>query len=331
MSSSAQLEQEAERTRAQLTQSLAELRERMTPGQLLDQAVGYAKDSGGDVFVRKLGRQVAENPLPITLIGAGMAWLMLARGGPDAPSRDGVQQARERAGAALDRTTERMSDATAGARDFADSTRDAATGALENAGASLSETASAARDAASNAMENAGQSLSETAAAAGDRARSFYDTARSSTADAFGRASDTAARAGSSAADPIAGIGPRTAAAANDIAAFCREQPLVTAALGLTLGAILGAFVPQTDAEDALMGNARDRLKREAQAAAKEEYEKAKSTAQSAVRSGVEAARTQAQRQELGGTLATEPNEAPLVPAADQGMSDQPAESGEHR
>jgi hypothetical protein len=51
MSSSAQLEREAEQTRTHLSQTLAELRERITPGQLLDQRVDYAKDSGGGEFV----------------------------------------------------------------------------------------------------------------------------------------------------------------------------------------------------------------------------------------------------------------------------------------
>ena len=45
--SSAQLEREAEQTRSQLAQTLDELRERITPGQLMDQAVDFAKDSVG--------------------------------------------------------------------------------------------------------------------------------------------------------------------------------------------------------------------------------------------------------------------------------------------
>ena len=80
MTSSAQLEREAEATRGQVAGTLNELRERITPGQLMDQAADYAKASGGGDFVRNLGRQMADNPLPVCLIGAGMAWLMLANG-----------------------------------------------------------------------------------------------------------------------------------------------------------------------------------------------------------------------------------------------------------
>jgi ElaB/YqjD/DUF883 family membrane-anchored ribosome-binding protein len=78
MTSSGQLEREAEQTRSQLAQTLDELRERITPGQLVDQAVDYARDSGGGMFVRNLGRQTTANPLPVALIGAGIAWLMLS-------------------------------------------------------------------------------------------------------------------------------------------------------------------------------------------------------------------------------------------------------------
>ena len=62
MTSSAQLEQEAEQTRSELARTLAELRERFTPGQLVDQALEYAKDSGGAAFVRNLGRQTVKLP-----------------------------------------------------------------------------------------------------------------------------------------------------------------------------------------------------------------------------------------------------------------------------
>ena len=87
MTSSVQLEREAEQTRSQLAQTLGELRQRITPGQLVDQAVDYAKDSGGGQFVRNLSRQATSNPMPVALIGAGMAWLMLSNDRQPSASR----------------------------------------------------------------------------------------------------------------------------------------------------------------------------------------------------------------------------------------------------
>jgi len=83
MATSEQLEREAEATRARIAATLDELRGRMTAGQMVDQLVDYARDSGGGEFVRNLGNQVVGNPLPIALVGAGLAWLMMAgRRGP---------------------------------------------------------------------------------------------------------------------------------------------------------------------------------------------------------------------------------------------------------
>src|SRR5256885_9241722 len=80
MTSTEQLERETEQTRARLTETLEELRS-MTPGRVVDEVLDYAKTGGGD-FLRnvgsKLGHQVAENPLPAALIGAGIVWLMMS-------------------------------------------------------------------------------------------------------------------------------------------------------------------------------------------------------------------------------------------------------------
>ena len=82
MTSTEQLERETEQTRARLTETLEELRS-MTPGRVVDEVLDYAKTGGGD-FLRnmgsKLGHQVAENPLPAALIGAGVIWLMMSDG-----------------------------------------------------------------------------------------------------------------------------------------------------------------------------------------------------------------------------------------------------------
>src|ERR1700719_4210775 len=75
---SEQLRRETEETRARVAETLEELRARITPGQVVDQLVDYAGDSGAGEFFRNLGRQAVKNPLPVTLMGAGLAWLMLA-------------------------------------------------------------------------------------------------------------------------------------------------------------------------------------------------------------------------------------------------------------
>jgi Protein of unknown function (DUF3618) len=75
---SEKLEREARRTRGQLTATIEQLRFRMTPGQLIDQMFDYTREGPAAEFLRNLGREVRENPVPLVLIGIGVAWLMLA-------------------------------------------------------------------------------------------------------------------------------------------------------------------------------------------------------------------------------------------------------------
>jgi hypothetical protein len=75
---SERLEQEIDQTRAQLSLTLEDLRARITPGQVVDRIVDYAREGPGAEFLSNLGREIRENPLPLVLIGIGIAWLMVA-------------------------------------------------------------------------------------------------------------------------------------------------------------------------------------------------------------------------------------------------------------
>jgi len=77
---SEQLERKAQQARARLTETLKELRAGLTPGQVVDQLADYAREGPAAEFFRNLARQIWENPLPLTLIGAGIAWLIIASG-----------------------------------------------------------------------------------------------------------------------------------------------------------------------------------------------------------------------------------------------------------
>src|SRR3982751_56935 len=77
-SPSEQLEQEADQTRAQLSATLEELRAQITPGQVVDRVVDYAREDPAAEFLTNLRREIRENPLPLVLIGIGIAWLMVA-------------------------------------------------------------------------------------------------------------------------------------------------------------------------------------------------------------------------------------------------------------
>lgn len=75
---SEQLEREAEETRHHLAGALDELRYRVSPGQVVDQLADYVSEGPGAIFMRNLTREIRDNPVPVLLIGIGIAWLVLA-------------------------------------------------------------------------------------------------------------------------------------------------------------------------------------------------------------------------------------------------------------
>ncbi|TDH60559.1 DUF3618 domain-containing protein [Dankookia rubra] len=255
--SAAEIEREVEQTRAGLTSTLDELRERASPGQLFEQAVDYVRSSGGNEFVRNLGTSVRDNPLPLLLIGAGIGWLMMSgsgRQGGTAPSM----------AASPDRTI------------GAGSTRVRVYGGDAGSGGSMagraSEAVGAARDsvagAADQAIEKAGQ-------------------AYRSVGDAVGAVADSLRGATASVTDQVAGSGQAVQARAGELGDqarqgatwLMREQPLVLGAIGVALGAAVGALLPGTEAEDRLMGETRDAVADRVQASAEQGYERLKDTA----------------------------------------------------
>lgn len=77
----ADIEQDSERRRANIGELIDEFRDHLTPGAIVNEVLG---PEGGTELLRYAGsllrQQVRKNPLPIGVIGIGMAWLLLADG-----------------------------------------------------------------------------------------------------------------------------------------------------------------------------------------------------------------------------------------------------------
>jgi hypothetical protein len=79
--SSEELERDAEVARANVAETADAIRSKMTPGQLIDEFTGMFSGGDGQAALSTLKAQIRDNPLPLTLVGAGLAWLMLGNGG----------------------------------------------------------------------------------------------------------------------------------------------------------------------------------------------------------------------------------------------------------
>jgi len=252
MTSTEQLERETEQTRARLTETLEELRS-MTPGRVVDEVLDYAKTGGGD-FLRnvgsKLGHQVAENPLPAALIGAGVIWLMMS----DGKAHNGTGNA----------MSPRRSGDGGG---WSDSRYD-----TDMESGSLGEKADWAIRGVKETAQSAASGLGSAASSLGETATSAYE-AVSSTAS---RTAETVKSAASTVAQSTVALEESAVAATRSFVDFAKDQPLVLAGLGLAIGAALGAALPETEAEERLMGDAAEKVKERAQHLAAEQMQIAK-------------------------------------------------------
>lgn len=297
MATTDDLEKQAEINRTQLAATLDELRTRMSPGELVDQAWSFARGHGGGEFIRNLGGQVRTNPIPVALIVAGLGWLMTGRpptaargyapsivpdedpylgeGYGDAARdasaqaagalRDSAHRTSDRARGAMASAREKADEALARARDGAASAREDVEGAMSSARDTLSSAYDAAAGAVGRTASATASAVSDTTSAIGRRAHDVRDFASE-----VGRSTAERAR---HAGESVARQAGRAQSAATQI---IREQPLIVGAVGLALGAIIGAMLPRSRREDELMGEASDHVKQSATGAAREQLQHAR-------------------------------------------------------
>ncbi len=265
--SSAEIERDVERARDELRDTLEALRDRASPGQLIEQVLDHARELGAPDMMRNMGRVMRENPMPLMLIGAGVGWMMFSgrsgggrddghdddgddhehgrrrTTGPDGRPRRARMQGK--AGRLAGRTSEAVGEAAPGLRENL-------SGAVERLGEAAGGVADSAR---------------ETASQVGEMASAAYR-----------RVTHAAGPAGEGLSSMMGNRGDVRRQADRGLRWVLREQPLLLGALGLVLGAAFGALVPGTEAEDRLMGDAREDLMDQAREAAEEGYESLRSS-----------------------------------------------------
>jgi ElaB/YqjD/DUF883 family membrane-anchored ribosome-binding protein len=127
---------EINRTRAEMDQTLNAIEQRLTPGQLVDQGLDYLKNSGAREYASNLAGSVKTHPLPATLAGIGIAWLMAVGNKPAQPDSaandsagigERMQSVKDSAGSAAQSAKEKlgtgMQSAKEGASQLGDSAR----------------------------------------------------------------------------------------------------------------------------------------------------------------------------------------------------------------
>src|SRR3546814_9150854 len=62
-----------------MDETLDALQRKLSPGQLMDQALDYLRNGPGG-FASNLGSRVRDNPIPVALTAVALGWLMMAGG-----------------------------------------------------------------------------------------------------------------------------------------------------------------------------------------------------------------------------------------------------------
>ena len=258
----AAIERDLHATRERLDSRLHELSRRLSPGQMVDEALHYLRSSQGADFARNLTEAVRERPLPVALAGLGIGWLMIA--GPRPKERvvyvDRMTHAGRETSEALRRAWEVGKSITRqegeSETDFRDRIAEAR-GKVLGLSRQAQETAQSFIDRVEEALFVARDSLTESAQGAagwaGETAQRLRDSA-SDLGDRIRQRSSSvgdAAKEGYSRAAHAAGRG-------SDLVATIADSPLLLGSLGLLTGAVLGALLPATDLEHQYLGAARN-------------------------------------------------------------------------
>lgn len=287
---SAELEREVEAQRSRVESTIGEIQDRLSPGQLIDEMLSYTKH-GGAHFAANLGHTLSANPLPAALLGVSLAWLMTgskssAEPAPEWSTRHVDPVYGRVSGNSLTRRSHGIDDSgdwysefedAAGARyrarsneqghrtgNFVDGAGKAVTGFIDETGRHMNDF----RDEAGNAID----------AAAGWANHTWHDMS-----SAMGGGLDAVSRQARGVADSAMQMGGQVQQQASrmtrDAMSMLESQPLIMGALAFAAGAALGATLPHTEQEDALLGEAADSVKEEAAGVAADLYDRGKEKA----------------------------------------------------
>jgi ElaB/YqjD/DUF883 family membrane-anchored ribosome-binding protein len=280
--SAAEIERDVERSRARVTDTIEELRSRVSPGQIMDQVVDYAKTSGGAEFMRNLGGSVRDNPLPILLIGAGIGWLMLSRSSDRVAPQDPAVR-RVLPPPESDYLPEYDENGFGERGQFGDTPPQSSN--TPGLGERVGRGVAATRDGAVRAAAGATEAISDAASQARATATGLAGRTAAAAGGIAGKASDLAegvSRAGGGAAQQVRmryhdarnAVAGAAQTAKSNWTSMVEERPLLIGALGLAAGAALAALLPRTAAEDRVMGEVSDATLGEVKDAAGKGYSK---------------------------------------------------------
>lgn len=258
----AEIKNEIERTRIQMSETLGEIQERLRPDHLMQQAKDSVTDaaggkvrnimqSAGDTATmvadqtKYAGRSVADfvrtHPVEMALLAGGIAWWLL-RGRDRSDEWEGASEGWQ--------GSHRLN-------------TDPGHGEDRSLRERVGEIASTARDTVGQYAAGARETVGGYAAGARETVGDAAEAARCRALKASERVSSAAHTASARAQDTWQG-------ASTSVDNWVREYPLAAGAIAVAVGAAIGLSVPRTEIEDRTLGETRDQALERAKVTARE-------------------------------------------------------------
>lgn len=253
----AEVEQQIDRTRADLAQTLDALEDKLNPHRLAEIGVEMlnGKLLGGDAVDRGIA-VIRANPVPVALIGIGAAWLLASSAG-----LGGRSASDDRAAARRQRVAAMASAKTAW---------DAAPSSAQPLGHTGNPMVDEPETTASNGWVHQ----------VSDAAQGAMRSVRDSGSAAISRAADYA--------------GDGADVVANQLSGGFERHPLLVGAIGVMAGALVAALLPLTRTEAEWVGNTRDQFWRRAEEVGQQAVSRVRDAASQAASRAADAATTAA-------------------------------------
>ncbi len=290
------IERDLDQTRSRLGSHLSELQSRLSPGQVVDDLMGYFRGSEGADFGRSLLNNVRANPIPAAITGIGLAWLMASnpRAGQAPASLSGGLGGPGADWNNFDMTTARLRGAEQGVSRHPDEAEhdytyrlDEARGHAVGLSRNTDETSESFGQRIRDALANTQQAAARSAHDLRDQVSGSISAAGNAVGSLGAATQDAAKQAG----DALSQRGQAVGKAGGNLIAAMTESPVLLGVLGLAAGALLGALLPQSDQEEAALGGIAGQARDTVSGLAKEAMQRGSNVAQTVLDKGSESAR----------------------------------------
>lgn len=238
-----------------------------------------------------------ENPIPTALAAASLGWLFAHRA-----NRAKSAAASRTSSAAYPQPISQGEDTvrvTGESRGLADQAGQVAS----QVGSTVGDTAETLQDKAGQVANQVGSTVGSTVGQVGSTVSSTAGQVGSTVSSTMGQVGSTvgqvAGQAGQAASGLVEGTQEQAHRAQGQFQRVLQENPLAVGVAGLALGAAIGLAIPETQRENQVLGDARDRVMDRALGTAQDTMQKVGTIAQKAESAAEDAAKDEAHAQGL--------------------------------